>query len=269
MAAAALPAQTTPAPAQGPPRPQIGAGTAPPGDALDEPLLQDADEDQVPSDLFSRLTLKYDHLAYAAGYESDRFRLSGQQALDRNRFSLGYELPFLDLRGGAAPSSGPSLGDIKLSLNAGLGRWDRFTNAATIEATLPSASEPGLGLGQNLLRMAWGFSIPLARETVLSGTLAYNKGVSAPAGQQGANSFEPEWVLAQGIGRHLAGFLDWDTYRDFNAGQFGQTLKAGLVIQLEKTKRWSASPYGQFPLNHFTSAGNIRSDAGVDVSFRY
>ena len=122
---------------------------------------------------------------------------------------------------------------------------------------------------QNILKLAWVFSTPLSKRTVFSGILAYNKSLSAPRGQQGTNTFEPEAVLAQEFTKRFAGYLDWDTYQDFNADHFGQTLKGGLVFELDRAERWSLSPYAQFPLNHFTSSTNIKSEVGVDLSYRY
>jgi len=58
-------------------------------------------------------------------------------------------------------------------------------------------------------------------------------------------------------------------YQDFNADSFGQTLKGGFTIQLDRKGRWIGPPYAQFPLNHFTSSTNIKSDVEFDLTFRY
>jgi hypothetical protein len=58
-------------------------------------------------------------------------------------------------------------------------------------------------------------------------------------------------------------------YEDFNAVDFGQTLKAGLVFALNKSPRWSVSPSVQFPVNPFTSSTNLKSDVGFELAFRY
>ncbi len=64
--------------------------------ALDDPLLQAADEDDVVTDLFSRVSFEYDHGNFNGGSENDRFRIKGQQAFGpRERLAVGYELPFI------------------------------------------------------------------------------------------------------------------------------------------------------------------------------
>ena len=150
-----------------------------------------------------------------------------------------------------------------------LGKNERFTHAVKAEFTLPAASNNVIGLGQNLVKLAWGFSTPVSPRTVVSGILAYNKGLTARSGQQGFNTIEPEAVLAHEFTKRVAGFLDWDGYQDFNADQFGQTLKAGLTVQLDHKARWNLSPYGQFALNHFTTTTNLKSDIGFDLNYRY
>jgi hypothetical protein len=117
--------------------------------------------------------------------------------------------------------------------------------------------------------MEWGFSTPLGDKTTLNRIFAYNKAITTRNGATGANSFEPQAVVAHAFAERVAGFLDWDTYRDFNAEDFGQTLKAGLTFALDARRRWSVSPYAQFPLNHFTSSTNLKSDVGSELSFRY
>ncbi len=164
---------------------------------------------------------------------------------------------------------GSGLGDIKVTLNAVLGQTAKFKHAATAEFTFPSASDNAVGLGQTIMKLAWGFSTPLGSRTVLNAPLAYNKGVTARAGQQGTNSFEAEPVLVQEFSKRVAGFLDWDMYEDLNSNRFGQTLKGGLTVGLDGSGRWSLSPYAQFPLNNFTSTTNIEKDIGVELSYRY
>ncbi len=239
------------------------------GEGLNDPLLQATDDENVLSNLFSRVMAKYDHLLFSNGSEGDRVRISGQQALGpRNRLGLAYEIPYFNIHGGNA-ANGAGLGDIKVEFNSLLSKTDRFSHAARAEFTLPSASNPVVGLGQNIVRAAWGFSTPLSRRTVLSGVLAYNKGMTARPGQKGLNTIEPEAILTQEFTRRMAGFLDWDTYRDFNADRFGQTMKSGFAFQLDRRGRWTGSPYAQFPLNHFTSSTNLKSDIGFDLTWRY
>jgi len=237
---------------------------------LDDPLLQATDDEEIPQDLFSRVVFQYDHLMFSNGADGDRFRLSGQQTFGpRQRIGIVYEVPYFNIHGGVNAANGDGLGDIKLEANYLLGKTDRFSNAVRAEFTFPSGSNNVVSLGQNIVKMAYGFSTPLTSRTVLTGILAYIKGMTAPPGRQGFNNFEGEAILTERATKRLAAFLDWDAYYDFNADRLGQTLKTGLAIQLDRKGRWIGSPYAQFPLNHFTSSTNLKSDLGFDLTWRY
>jgi len=237
---------------------------------LDDVLLKEADEDSVPTDLFSRVSFEYDHQSFSGGADNDRFRIKGTQAFGpKYQLGFGYEIPLIDAhRTGGVPSAS-GLGDIKLITSAVLGDTGKFKNAVVAEFTFPSASKDILGLGQTIIKGAWSFSTPLSERTALSGILGYNKAVNTNRGQQGVNSFEPQAVLVRKFSGRVAGYLDYDTYRDFNANHFGQLLKGGLTFGLDPRLQWSVSPYAQFPLNHFTSSTNIKSDVGVELSWRF
>jgi hypothetical protein len=241
---------------------------------LDNILIEETDEDDVPTDVFSSVSFEYDHGSFSGAVRNDRYRIKGEQAFGPNhRLAIGYELPFIDgygvdLGDGTPEPSGQGLGDVKVSLSGVLGETARFKHAAKVEFTFPSAPNNVVGSGQTVIRMEWGLSTPLQSKTTLDGTLAYNKALTTNNGP-GENSFEPEIVLAHEFANRLAGYLDYDTYEDFNAEAFGQTLKAGLTFALDEQKRWGLSPYAQFPLNHFTSSTNLKSDAGVELSFRH
>jgi hypothetical protein len=238
--------------------------------ALDDPLLQETDDAEVPTDLFSRVTLQYDHLMFASGGDGDRFRVSGQQTFGaRHRLGITYELvPYFKIHGGSG-ANGDGLGDSKPGINFLLGKGKYFSHALRAEFTLPSASNSVVGLGQNIVKFADGASTPLSSRTVLNIIVAYNKGMTARPGQKGFNNLEPEVILAQEFNKSVAGFLDYDAYYDFNVDKLGQTLKGGLTIHLDRKGRWIGSPYAQFALNHFTSSTNLKSDLGFDLTFRY
>ncbi len=242
---------------------------------LDNVLLQDADEDDVPTDLFSFVSLEYDHGSFSEGKSNNRERIEGEQAFGpSHRLAVGYEIPIIkgfgfNLDDGQGSPSGRGLGDIKLTGTYVLGETERFKHAARVEITFPSAPDSVKGSGQLVIKMAWAFSTPLGAKTVLDGTLAYNKAVTAREGDQGMSSFEPEAVVTHEFTKRLAGYLDYDVYQDFVVDEFGQTLKAGITFGLDESGRWSLSPYAQFPLNHFTSTTNLKSDVGIELSRRY
>jgi hypothetical protein len=237
---------------------------------LDDPLILVTDDEEIPQDLFSRIVFQYDHLMFSNGADGDRLRLGGQQTFGpRHRFGIVYEVPYFNIHGGVNAANGDGLGDIKLEANYLLGKTDRFSNAVRVEFTFPSASNNVVSANQNIVKMAYGFSIPLTSRTVINGVFAYNKGMTAPKGRQGFNTVEPETILVEKFQKRVAAFLDWDTYYDFTTDNLGQTLKAGLTIQLDRKGRWAGSPYTQFPLNHFTSSTNLKNDTGFDLTWRY
>jgi hypothetical protein len=246
------------------------AGSSAQSRPLDDVLIKETDEDDVPTDLFSRVSFEYDRANFSGGADNDRFRIKGQQAFGpKYRLGFGYEIPFIDAHRTGDVQSASGLGDIKLIASAILGDTGKFKNAAAAEFTFPSAANNALGFGQTIIKAVWSFSIPLGERTALSGIFGYNKAVNTNTGQQGINSFEPQTVLVYKFTGRVAGYLDYDMYRDFNVDQFGQTLKGGLTFGLDRRLRWSLSPYAQFPLNHFTSSTNIRSDIGAELSWRY
>jgi hypothetical protein len=247
--------------------------TQPP--TLDDVLLQETDADDIPTDLFSFVSIEYDHGSFTGGKSNNRERIKGEQDFGPNhRFGFGYEIPVIkgfgfNVDGGSSLPSGRGVGDIKLNTTAVLGETSRFNHAAKVEITFPSAPDTVKGAGQLVLKMAWSFSTPLGEKTTLNGIFAYNKAVKAPEGTSGLNNFEPEAVLVRQITGWMAAFLDYDTYQDFVTEEFGQTLKGGLTFRLDRAGRWSLSPYAQFPLNHFTSMTNIKSDYGIELIRRY
>jgi hypothetical protein len=187
---------------------------------------------------------------------------------------VGYEIPVIkgfgfNVDGGASSPSVRGLGDIQLSGSVVLGEKERFKHAAEVEVTFPSAPDSVKGAGQLVIKMAWGFTTPLGAKTVLDGIRAYNRAATTREGEQGVNTFEPEAIVTHEFKKRLSGFLDYDTYWDFNADEFGQTLKAGLLFALDKKARWGLSPYDQFPLSHFTSTTNLKNDVGIELSYRY
>src|SRR5271154_2797826 len=100
--------QTQPASQQ----PAPGAPPQAHGGPLYDPLLQDADEENVPTDLFSRISFEYDHLMYCSGADGERLRIEGEQTFGENRLGIGYEIPFyFNIHGGPEPDNGAGLGD--------------------------------------------------------------------------------------------------------------------------------------------------------------
>ena len=233
-------------------------------------MLEEADEEQSLTYMRSHVTFKYNHDEYDQGSSSDRFRIDWLQSFGAaSRMAAGIELPLVRFNGGNNEPSGNGLGDIKLQFKGMLGKGEKFEHAAGIEITTPSASNDKVGEGETVLRVAWGFTQEITRHTLLSGELGYNKAVHARHGLPGTNDIEPELILAQAFAKRISGFLDWDTYYDFNASEYAQALKAGLNIELGHRDKWNLSPSIQFPLNHFTRVTEIKSSVGVELSFNF
>src|SRR5271170_1062867 len=147
--------QTTPS------RP-ASAGSQTQSRPLDDVLLEETDEDDVLTDLFSRVSFEYDHASFSGGADNDRFRIKGQQAFGpKYRLGFGYEIPFIDAPRNGDVQSASGLSDVKLIVSAMLGDTGKFKNAAAAEFTFPSAANDVVGLGQTIIKAVWSFSTPL------------------------------------------------------------------------------------------------------------
>ena len=88
-------------------------------------------------------------------------------------------------------------------------------------------------------------------------------------GNPGTNDIEPELILTQAFAKRVGGYLDWDTYYDFNVHEFAQTLRLGFEVELDRKEKWSFSPYFEFPLNHFTQTTVFKNNVGVELSYHF
>src|SRR5208283_2888952 len=240
------PASSTSAQAPAPAKPK-------PDDALDNPVIEQADEEQSITYLKSHVTFKYNHDEYDEGSSGNRERIDWQQSFGPSgRMAAGIELPFVQFSGNNGEPSGNGLGDIVLKFRGMLGKGEKFENAAGIEITVPSATNYQIGENETVIKVVWGFSAQVTPRTLLSGELAYNKAVQTSHRLPGTNSIQPELILSHAFAKRAGGYLDWDTYYDFSASAYSQLLKVGLEFELDRNEKWSLAPYLQFPLNHFT-----------------
>jgi hypothetical protein len=93
--------------------------------------------------------------------------------------------------------------------------------------------------------------------------------VQTRKGHVGTNDVEPKLILAQAFAKRLGGYLALDSYYDFNASEYAQTLKLGLDVELDLKEKWSSSPYFEFPLNHFTRITVLKNTVGVELSYHF
>jgi len=259
-------------PASAAPAPTHAAVLATPSsdNALDNATLEQADEEHNVTYMQSRITFKYNHDAYHGGGSGDGFEVNWLQSFGRSsRIAAEIEIPFMHFNGGTGEQSGNGIGDIKLEFRAMLGKGEKFEHAASFELTVPSASNDLVGEGETVITLLWGFSASLTPHTLLSGELGYNKAIHTTREHPGINNIEPELILTQAIAKRAGAYLDWDTYYDFNAGEYAQTSKVGLEFELDRKERWGLSPYFQFPLNHFTRMTDIANSAGVELGYYF
>ena len=259
----------------------LGTQTSVPGppgheDALENPLLEQADEDEIVTNVESRIAFTYDHAGFNEGSSGDYLRLEWVEAFGpAKRMAVKFEFPFIHFDGGANEPNANGIGDILLEFTGMLGKTEKFEHAAAVEVTAPSASDDLVrlgvlgGEGETVIRAAWGFSTQVTAHTLLSGNLAYNKAVHARHGLETTNEIEPELILSQAFGKRVGGYLDWDTYYDFPASEWAQTLKVGIEFVLDRKEKWSVSPYFAFALNDFAREADFRNNAGFYLSYHF
>ena len=238
--------------------------------ALDNPVLEQADEERNIISIQSRLSFTYDHDACDGWASFGCFRVNWLQSFGSSHsLAAEIELPFAFYDGGNSEPSSHGLGDITVKFIDMLDQGEKFEHAAGIEITAPSASSHLIGEGETVMKLVWGFSTQVTPHTLLSGQLGYNLAVQASQGHPGSNEIEPELILAQAFAKRVGGYIDWDSYYDFNASKYLQILKLGVDVELDRKQKWSVSPYFEFPLNHFTQTTGIKKNVGFEVSYHF
>lgn len=225
-----LPGQTgTPNPAPGQPH------------ALDNPILEEADGDQVVTHLDTHFDFEYRHDQLDGGSNTNAYKFTFQESIGpTQRFAVAIELPFVNFNGGDPEEPEVTgFGDMKLRARGMIWKGEKFEHAAELELTLPSASNDALGEGQSVLRMVWGFSGQLTEHTLLSGEIGYNKALVNHRSGPGINSIEPELILSQQLAKRIGAYLDWDNYYEFSIDEYIQTMKVGLEFALDKKENSS------------------------------
>jgi len=218
----------------------------------------------------SHLALKYNYDSFEGGSSLDRIRVHWLEAFGpSHHFAAGVEVPFLYFNGEGTEPNASGIGDLSVEFRARLTKSEKFDQAAGVELTMPSASNNLLGTGDTVIKASWGFSTQIAPHTLLSGEVSYNKAIQNQRSQPGVNYLEPELILAQGFGKRVGVFLDWDGYYDFNRADYIQTLKAGLELELDHREKWSLAPYAQFPLTGSSRAAEFNSSVGLDLIYNF
>jgi hypothetical protein len=243
-------------------------------DALENPVLEQADEDDKVTGLESRIAFTYDYAGFDGGASGDYLRFEWVQAFGPGkRLAVKVEFPFfIRFDGGAGEPNANGVGDTLVEFAAMLGKGEKFEHAAAVEVTAPSASDSLVrlgvlgGEGETVIRVAWGFSAQVTPHTLLSGDLGYNKAVHARYGPETINEIEPELILSQAFGKRVGGYLEWNTYYDFTASQWAQAMKVGIEFVLDRREKWSVAPYFAFALNDFAREMDFRNNAGVYLS---
>jgi hypothetical protein len=238
--------------------------------ALENPLLEQEDEERNITYMESHISFEYRHDRLDGGSSGDTMTTHWQQSFgSSHRMAAGIEVPIVHASGEQDEPSANGVGDIKLDFRGMIGKGEKFEHAAGIEITLPSASNDEIGDGEVVLRFAWGCTGELTAHTLLSAELGYNKAVENQRSGMGTNSVEPELILSQAFTKRFGGYLDWDSYYDFSASQYVQTLQAGLEIALDRQERWTFAPYVEFPLNHAARIAEFENAVGFVLNFTY
>jgi hypothetical protein len=251
---------------------------APPGreDALENPLLEQADEDDKVNSLESRIAFKYNHATLNGSSRGDFLRLEWVQAFGPSeRMAVRFELPFIHVNGATNEPNANGVGDILVEFIRRLGKTEKFEHSAALEVTVPSANDALVrlgvigGEGETVIRPAWGFTTEVTARTLLSGNLAYSKAVHTRHGLEGTNEIEPELILSQAFTKRVGGYLDWNTYYDFNDSRWAQFLQVGIGFMLDRKEKWNLSPYFAFALNDFARHVDFKNTAGFDLSYHF
>lgn len=204
-------------------------------DALENPILEQDDEERNITYVESHVTFEYRHDEFDGGSNGDSFKTEWLQSFGpSHRMAAGIALPFEHASGEQGEPSANGIGDIKLEFRGMLGKGEKFEHAAGIELTLPSTSNDEIGEGQTVLTFIWGCSTQLTTHTLLSAELGYNKAVQNQRETPGVNSIEPELILSQAFARRFDGYLDWDRYYDFGVDEYVQTVQRGLEFALDR-----------------------------------
>jgi hypothetical protein len=246
-------------------------------DALENPVLEEADEEEKVTELKSRVAFTYDYAGFGGGSSGNCLRLEWVQAFGPGkRLAVKVEFPFfIHFDGGAEESNVDGVGDTLVEFAAMLGKTEKFEHAAAVAVTAPSASDSlvrsgVLGAeGETAIKAAWGFSTQVTEHTLLSGNLGYNKAVHARYGAETINEIQPELILSQAFGKRVGGYLEWNTYYDFTESKWAQAMKVGLEFTLDRKEKWGLSPYFAFALNDFAREADFRNNGGVYVSYHF
>jgi hypothetical protein len=111
-------------------------------EALENPVLEQADEDDKVTSLESRIAFKYNHAAFAGDSRGDYLRLEWVQAFGPSkRMAVRVELPLIHVYGATDEPNANGVGDILLEFIGMLGKTEKFEHTAALEVTVPSAND--------------------------------------------------------------------------------------------------------------------------------
>jgi Putative MetA-pathway of phenol degradation len=239
-------------------------------DALDNPVLTRADEEDVVPYIESYVAFRYRHDSFDEGLGGDELRIHWLQSFGpSSRFAAGIELPFISVRGGKGDPDETGLGDIKLDFRGMVSKGEKFEHAFGIDVTLPSSTHLLLDDGQTELKPVWGFSAQVTGSTLLSGDLGYNKAVQTRREEPKFNNLESTIVLSQAFVKRFAVFVESDSYYEFSYKGYAQTLKPGAELLVDRREKWSLSPYVLVSLTHLARLLETKVAVGMDLSYKF
>jgi hypothetical protein len=166
------------------------------------------------------------------------------------------------------------LGDGRVELRGVLGRTENAEHVLAVGVTVPTGNqsliEHGHSVdGQTIVSIAWGGEFRVATETLLYGSVQYNKGLTVRTEGPKRNFLQPEIIITQGLSQHFAAYAEYSSYYEFSIHEYVPTAKLGFEITVDRDAKWTLSPRLFIPLNHAARVEETKIAAGFAVSYRY
>jgi hypothetical protein len=248
----------------------------PPGNLNSSPgtpaeLVEQADEDRRLTYIESRISFGY---RFDEFYHPSYGHTAGvrwvQSFGPERRFAASVELPFIretlpDYRG---------LGDARMELRGILSKTQNAEHVLAVGVTVPTGNqslvEHGHSVdGQTVASIAWGGEFRAATQTLIYGSVQYNKGLTVRTEGPKRNFIQPDVIVTQGLSPRFAVYAEYSSYYEFSIHEYVPVAKLGLEIAVDRDARWTLSPRVLIPLNHAARIEETKIAAGLAVTYRY
>lgn len=160
---------------------------------------------------------------------------------------------------------GVRIRDLEITAGMVLFRTERFRTGIAGQLTLPTSSDDSIGGSSTRLKGYWGFSYVIASPLELTSAFGYEHWVHVSRGTP-IKQLESDITLNMRILKSTW-FVESDSYYDFTPGRFAPMLKVGLARGLGERKRWTLSPYVEWPLNRYARQTQHHMNVGLDATW--